>query len=282
GPADNVVDKVRRIPEAGIAIPTKDRDELKAGVEQLGKEIEELRTSLKGKQALLDLIPDVQIFHKAVHDALKYDEFYNLKELATARKFLEMGTLRARQLRDQSPAWTSATGLVVRGYVSCIDGSVQPYGLVVPKSYEPNYPHRYRLDFWCHGRGEKLTELSFLEGRLRSPGEFTPPNAFVLHLYGRYCCANKFAGEVDLFEAYDSVRRHYPIDENRLVIRGFSMGGAACWQFAVHYPGTWAAAAPGAGFSETPEFLKVFQDESLKPTWYEQKLWHLYNCTDYA
>src|SRR6266700_961237 len=60
------------------------------------------------------------------------------------------------------------------------------------------------------------------------------------------------------------------------------MCGAACWQFAVHYAGLWAAAAPGAGFSETPDFLKVFQKETLAPTWYEQKLWHLYDSTDYA
>src|SRR5438045_729165 len=60
------------------------------------------------------------------------------------------------------------------------------------------------------------------------------------------------------------------------------MGGAACWQFAVHFSGKWAAAAPGAGFSETPDFLKVFQKETLKPTDFEQKLWHMYDCTDYA
>ena len=46
-------------------------------------------------------------------------------------------------------------------------------------------------------------------------------------------------------------------------MRGFSMGGAACWQFAVHYPSIWVAAAPGAGFSETADFLKVFQNESV-------------------
>ncbi|MGE3808572.1 MAG: prolyl oligopeptidase family serine peptidase, partial [Gemmataceae bacterium] len=105
---------------------------------------------------------------------------------------------------------------------------------------------------------------------------------FVLHPYGRYCNANKMAGEVDLFEALEHVRKHYPIDENRISVRGFSMGGAACWQFAVHYAGHWAAAAPGAGFSETPDFLRVFQNETLSPTDYQKKLWHLYDCTDYA
>ncbi len=282
GPGDNLPDKVRRVPPPGIKVPEADRQELQAGVAELGTAIAGLRNSLKTKAGLLALLPDVEIFHKAVHDALKYEEFFNAREINVARNLLKLGKERATQLAKGEAPWTRATGLVVRGYVSKIDGSVQPYGLVVPASYQPNYPHRYRLDFWCHGRGETLSELSFLNGRLNSPGEFTPPNAFVLHLYGRYCCANKFAGEVDLFEAYHHVRQHYPIDENRLVIRGFSMGGAACWQFAVHYPGMWAAAAPGAGFSETPEFLRVFQNEKVQPTEYEKKLWHLYDCTDYA
>src|SRR5262249_24511664 len=109
-----------------------------------------------------------------------------------------------------------------------------------------------------------------------------PAHAFVLHPYGRYCNASKFAGEVDVLEALAHVRKHYRIDADRLVMRGFSMGGASCWHFAVHYPGMWAAAAPGAGFSETPDFLKNFQKENLRPTWYEKKLWHWYDCTDYA
>jgi pimeloyl-ACP methyl ester carboxylesterase len=282
GPADNLPDKVRPVPPPGVKVPEADRADFQTGVDALGKEIEGLRVALKGKPALLALLPDVQIYHKAVDWALRYNEFFNAREIAVARRLLKQGTERAEQLKQGKPAWATQTGLVVRGYVSKIDGSVQPYGLVVPASYRPDYPHKYRLDFWCHGRGETLSELNFINQRQQSAGDFTPKDAFVVHLYGRYCCANKLAGEVDLFEALNSVRKHYPIDENRLVIRGFSMGGAACWQFAVHYPGVFAAAAPGAGFSETADFLKVFQQETLKPTDYEQTLWHLYDCTDYA
>ena len=104
----------------------------------------------------------------------------------------------------------------------------------------------------------------------------------MLHLYGRYCNANRFAGETDLFEALDSVRKRYPIDKNRLVVRGFSMGGASCWQFATHYAGMWAAAAPGAGFSETAGFLHLYPAGAPRPDGYEQKLWHLYDSVDYA
>src|SRR5207244_10901523 len=167
--------------------------------------------------------------HKALDWARPYDECYTPKEGAAAPKLLAQGRERARQLADGKPGWTTATGLVVRGYRSKIDGSVQPYGLVVPASYQADGQQKHRVDFWCHGRGEKLTELSFLDGRLKSPGEFTPKDAIVVHLYGRYCNANRFAGEVDLFEVLEQVKKQYRIDEDRLVIRGFSMGGASCW-----------------------------------------------------
>ena len=129
--------------------------------------------------------------------------------------------------------WTTATGLVVRGYVSKIERACSRMDLVIPASFTPD--RKWRLDTWFHGRGETLSEVNFLVDRQRTPGEFTPPNAIVVHLYGRYCNANKFAGEVDLFETLDAVKTQYPIDENRIVVRGFSMGGAAAWQFAAHY-----------------------------------------------
>ncbi len=281
GPADNQGDKVRRVPPPGVAIAPNDRAELETGVAALGKEIGALRASLKGKSALLELLPDVQIYHNAVRYALAHDEFYNTNQIGVARSLLQQGTERAQALRDGKTPWTAQTGLVARGYLSRIDGSVQPYGLVVPPSFVPGGAPR-RLDFWIHGRGEVLSELSFINDRQRSPGEFVPPNAFVLHLYGRYCCANKFAGEIDLFEALEHAKKNYPVDDRRLVVRGFSMGGAGGWQFAAHYPSVFCAAAPGAGFSETADFLKVFQKEDVKPAWYEQKLWHMYDCTDYA
>jgi dienelactone hydrolase len=282
GPADNRADKVRPVPPPGAAIPAADREELQTGVDALGKEIDDLRTALKDKADLLDLLPDVQIYYNAVRYPLKYNEFYDVKQVGTAKAFLKQGQERAKDLREGKSPWTTATGLLARGYVSKIDGSVQPYGLVVPESFQASSPDKHRLDLWCHGRGENLTELSFINDCQRSKAEFMPAGAFVMRLYGRYCCANKFAGEIDALEAMRHVEKHYPVDKNRVVIRGFSMGGAACWHFAAHYPSLWAAAAPGAGFSETADFLKVFQNEAVTPTGYEQKLYHMYDATDYA
>src|SRR5258706_10627351 len=277
GPADNLPEKVRPIPPRGKAISAEDRQQLEEGVAHLGQEIEALRTKLKAKPAQLALLPDIQIFHNAVRYALRYDEIFNpSNEVAAAQAFIRQGLDRETQLREGKPSWISATGLVVRGYLSKLDDSVQPYGLVIPASWQPNSPHPFRLDVWFHGRGEELSELNFLRDRQRSAGEFTPPNPIVFHTYGRKCHGQKFAGEIDMFEALDSVRKNYAIDENRLVVRGFSLGGAACWYKALHYPGIWAAAAPGAGFPETANVLKHFQDEPVKPTWHAQKPWPWY------
>ncbi len=282
GPRDNQPDHVRPVPPPGIAVPAAERAGLEAGLAELGRLVRELPPALRDRPDLADLLPDVIVYTNAVRYALAYNEFFQPREFAVAHDLLRQGIERARLLRRHQAPWTTATGLIVRGYVSRIDGSVQPYGLVVPASYRANAPYRHRLDVWLHGRGETLSELNFIAGRQKSAGEFTPPHALVLHPYGRYCNANTFAGEVDVLEALEHVRKHYRVDDDRVLMRGFSMGGAGCWQFAVHHADRWAAAAPGAGFAETAEFLKEFQKEVVAPPWYERKLWHLYDCTDYA
>jgi hypothetical protein len=244
GPKDNLPDNVRRVPQPGIELSDDDRAALTEELKKLKYALAVLEEKLEPK--FKEYLPDVEIYAWAVHSALKYNEFFNVKEIAIAKNHLKTGRERAEQLLGRKHPWATQTGLVVRGYKSKIDGSVQPYGLVIPKDYDFKKP--IRLDLWCHGRDETLSEVNFIQSCQSSPGQFASDKAIVLNLYGRYCCANKLAGEVDCFEALEHAKKNYAIDENRLVMRGFSMGGAACWQFAVHYPSMWCAAAPGAGF----------------------------------
>lgn len=280
GPKDNIAASVRPVPPLGIEVPAAEAAALTQGLGELRAAIAAAAKAQAKHPLLADLLPDVEIYHKAVDWALRYREFHTPAELKIARELLAEGRQRAEQLRNGQTPWTAQKGLVVRGYRSKIDGSIQPYGLVIPESYA-GAPAR--LDVWCHGRGETLSELSFLNQRRKQAGQIAPAHTLVLHPYGRYCCANKFAGEIDLLEALAHARKFYRIDEDRMVMRGFSMGGAAAWQFAVNYADSWCAANPGAGFSETPEFLKVFQTEDVSKTpWYQQTLWHWYNATDRA
>jgi pimeloyl-ACP methyl ester carboxylesterase len=243
----------KRLPPAGIAISPNDRAALESKLSGLREEF------LSN--------PDLAVRWKAVDWALRYNEFFKPEDVAKAHDILDKSFGKA--------------GLSVHGFRSDIDDSLQPYGLVTPPSYSPNARGNWRLDVWLHGRGETTLELGFLHDRLTKPGEFTPRDTFVLHPFGRYCNAYKFAGETDVFEAIADVMRRYAIDPNRVAIRGFSMGGAGVWHLAAHYPSRWAAAAPGAGFVDTAEYQQLRQKNQL-PAEYEQKLWHFTNAKDYA
>ncbi|WP_425616919.1 alpha/beta hydrolase-fold protein [Anatilimnocola sp. NA78] len=275
GPADNQIEDVRRIPKLGVEVPAEKRAELEAGLKELRGKIDDLRK--RNNPKINELLPDLEIFHKAVNDALVYQEFFDPKDVDFAPKLITAGLERASALAKGEAPWTTEKGLVVRGFVSKLDGSVQPYGLVVPDSFNGT-GNRHRCDIWLHGRGETLSELNFLRDRMTNIGTMSPRDVIVLHPYGRYSNAFKFAGEVDVFESLASVQKRYPIDADRIAMRGFSMGGAGAWHLAVHHPDRWFAANPGAGFSETPDFLRVFQKQDLKPLWWEKTLWQWYDC----
>ena len=280
GPKDNQVADVRPIPPPGVAVPEPDKARLTEGLKKLRSAIDEAAKAQAKNPLLADLLPDVEIYHKAVDWALRYNEVHKLPEVKSADDALAEGLKRAAALKEGKAPWTQQKGLVVRAYRSKIDGSVQPYGLVIPESY---VGAPVRTDIWCHGRGETLSELAFVDQRAKQVGNVQPKGAIVLHPYGRYCCANKFAGEIDALEALEHAKKFYAIDEDRIVMRGFSMGGAAAWQFAVHYADKWCAANPGAGFAETAEFLGGFQAEDVsKASWFQKKLWHWYDATDNA
>ncbi|MFO1063564.1 MAG: prolyl oligopeptidase family serine peptidase [Pirellulales bacterium] len=285
GPADNVASKVRPIPPVGIEVPAAVRDELLAGAKQLEARVAGLTDADKADTA------EILVLSRAVRIAAEDGIFYNDKEFDQARGLLKLGNERVDALAagkrgsaliGLAAAPSDKPQLLVGGFRSHIDGSIQPYGLVIPAGVDFSKNEPLRLDVWLHGRGENVSEVAFLNQRLKSVGEIAPEKTIVLHPYGRYCNAFKFAGEIDVLEAIEHVKSRFKIDNDRTNIRGFSMGGAGCWQMAVHYPQVWMAATPGAGFSETTEFLRVFQREEFKPTPYQKALLHWYDCPDWT
>src|SRR5262247_4086681 len=108
---------MRPIPPAGVEVPAADRTELENGLRRLNAAMEKLKDH--------PLLPDVMIYHEAVRYALQYNEFFKLEEVYKAKLLLQHGAERARQLAEGHAPWTTATGLIARGYISKIDKSVQ-------------------------------------------------------------------------------------------------------------------------------------------------------------
>ena len=211
---------------------------------------------------------------KAARWILRHGEFYADDSVAKTLRVLDLGAARAKLLADGKHPWTEAKGGVARGFVSKIDNSIQPYAVYVPESYDGVTP--MRLDVILHGRDATLTEVKFL---LAHEGKPYPKDetGLILHVYGRGNNAYRWAGETDVLEAIDAVKRNYRVDDRRILLRGFSMGGAGAWHLGLHRPSEWCAVEAGAGFTETKSYAKV---KTLPD--YQEKSLRIYDSVDYA
>ena len=186
---------------------------------------------------------------------------------------MQLAESRLAELRANKASWTKQTGLVVRGFISSIDGSPQPVGLEIPADLDLAKP--VSLLVWLHGRGDKNTDMHFLVERLHKAGQFQPGGCIILHPFGRQCLGYQLAGETDVLEAIEAVKRFYKIDDKRIMLGGFSMGGAGAWHIGAHYADHSCALHAGAGFVDVKRFLNLTPDEL--PPGYTQTLWGQYN-----
>ena len=231
-------------PPAGIALPEKDKAELLAGGRKLQSEVEALKKPGVLAKDVAEYVPDVEIFSKAVLWAVELNEIYNVKQVADARNLLKVGNERLADLKSGKTPWKNATGQVVRGYRSKIDGSVQPYGLIIP---EDRPAKGGRLDIWLHGRSDVLTELVFLVPQMGKPKALvTPAKTITLNIYGRFCNAYKFAGVLSL----EAATEHDPLDFFVLfssVAALVGNPGQAAYAAAKAHPAVYASPTDGTG-----------------------------------
>src|ERR1700716_2948912 len=82
------------------------------------------------------LLADVDVYRKAAEWILRYPEgFYTTASVANTLAAVNKGLARAKELESGPPSWPKQKGRLVRAYTSPVDGSVQPYGLIIPDSY---------------------------------------------------------------------------------------------------------------------------------------------------
>ena len=268
------------IPEIPRRIPPK-------GIDVSDEKKRPLVESLLAAQLIYDELDhpekaDAGVLLKGVEFALLNGEFYHEKDLKTAERHLALAKERLDSLKTAtSPDW--GRGHLVRGYESQIDGSLQPYGLEIPNDLDFSKP--VPLLVWLHGRGDKTTDLHFIERCLTRSQHLGGKNAaqqqcIVLHPFGRQCIGWKHAGEIDVHDAIAEVQRLYSIDPSKIILAGFSMGGAGAWHVGAHYADRFSIVHAGAGFAETARYNRLTPDKY--PVWYEQTLWGVYDVPNYT
>lgn len=142
---------------------------------------------------------------------------------------------------ELTPCVRKPTEYFVTTYRSAVDGSVQPYSVLLPTSYQPDIA--YPLIVLLHGAhvtdwGQNIISYE--------PKEW----AIQVAVHDRGNNRYRDIGEVDLYEALMDVQRRYRIDPERLYLSGHSMGGYGTWFQATRYPDRWASISPQAGYAD--------------------------------
>jgi acetyl esterase/lipase len=215
--------------------------QLHAKLDQLNAAIK----ALKEAKADDDLVVDAESCGWIVETALRIPNTFGGDNEAQANPFnkcissLNAGLRRAQQIKDGTAQWPQIKGSVKRAYRSVVDGTAQPYQLSIPASYDPAKPTPVYI--YLHGMSHYVPDLGWdWTGGADRPGGAAAAGATAItsawNVSGAAIIHFRWAGESDVLEALASLEKRYNIDTNRIMLAGFSMGGAGSWQIGLHQP----------------------------------------------
>ncbi len=120
-------------------------------------------------------------------------------------------------------------------------GQLQPYAVYVPDNPPP--PEGYGLTLLLHALSANLNQ--YLGSRhARQLGE-RGAGSIVVTPAGRGPDGFYFdVAEADVFEVWQDVARHYPLNPERVAMSGISMGGIGSFRLATRYPDLFARIMP--------------------------------------
>ncbi|GGD55497.1 hypothetical protein GCM10011514_19550 [Emticicia aquatilis] len=145
-------------------------------------------------------------------------------------------------------------GPQVLTFHSDVDDTEQPYGLYIPKNYNPK--KKYPLVVMLHGAGSNhRLSLRRVFGKSNAEGEsdveasryfpeWKDVNYIVISSFARGTMGYQGVVEKDVMDMIADAKKRFSIDENRTYLTGLSMGGGGTMWIGLSHPDIWAAIAP--------------------------------------
>jgi dienelactone hydrolase len=171
------------------------------------------------------------------------------------KRQLEAAKAYADRLAGGEDPWKGRTGAFTKAYRSEIDGTLQPYAVFVPPSYDP--ANAWPMMVSLHGAtSNHLLNRRRVFGLGNEPGEqdydairnevaFPDVGFVVLAPYGRGEVAGyNGVAEADVLRAMEHVQKSYNVDPDRVHLTGLSMGGGGTWHIGLRYPDRFASITP--------------------------------------
>jgi predicted esterase len=239
--------------------------------------------------------PKHELALKAAEWIVKYREWFAADSGKQTVSMLDKAIARAADPLLRRTVPVPGRG-VVYGYRSQLDRSVQPYAVFYPPDFGKDPKKQYRLDIVLHGRDASLTEMKFFTQYDDKPSpKDMDPGSLQLIVYGRGNNAYRWAGEDDVFSAFRQLTEPTAdnphafrdsdgqlascVDLQRVILKGFSMGGAGTWHLGLRYPSLFAVLQPGAGFTTTRGYIAKLPDPLPD---YQEKCLRIYDALGYA
>ncbi len=249
-----------------VGISESDTAEIQAQWLKLAQRVRQLRATEALAVDPTDPLADVEIYLGQVRRALRYEAEFSSGLTSLVKSALAEGLRRADLLEGGRVSWRNESERVLRGHRSKLDGSAQPYGVVVPASYDGSKP--VRLDVVLHGSIRSTwgsASLRFANWFRRYGMGWRDADADYIELYplGRVTNGYRFAGHEDIFEAIEAVCRDYRIDRDQILLRGFSMGASGTWHVGLKQPDVFAALGPYMGYVDTKYFSESYDNPRL-------------------
>jgi len=139
------------------------------------------------------------------------------------------------------------------------------YLLCLPKEFGKISERRWPVLLFLHGSGERGTDLDLVK-RHGPPKLIEEGQDFDFIVVSPQCPQNE-DWSVDVLDALlGEIIQTYTVDEDRIYLTGLSMGDRGVWDFAIAYPGRFAAIAPICGRVGRNNLEKACRLRHL-PTW---------------
>ena len=167
---------------------------------------------------------------------------------------LEYQELELRRLGQGGP--DHPDGFVRLAYRDEIDDSPQFGRVFLPPDYDPT--KKWPLIISLHGKNDPNPDYLHW-GNIVQHYDSLADRYHVIMLYP-HGHGNSFyqdIGETDVLRCLAMAKARFPIDEDRVYLTGYSMGGAGTWHVGTHHPELFAALAPIFGGRE----YRVTKDE---------------------
>ncbi len=173
-------------------------------------------------------------------------------------ELMELAEIQQEQAGGSGPV--HGNGFVRLAYRDDIDDSPQFCRVYLPFDYHPEV--KYPLIICLHGRADDFPPYIRWGGSdQRHDGLADRYGAIVIYPHARGNAWYRGIGDSDVLHCLALVKERFPIDDDRVYLMGYSMGGAGVWYLGTRHPELFAAIAP---FFGGYDFRFQLKDDELK------------------